>query len=57
MKTKFTAQDIIDMGAELYDNKGFSRIQIKQWLTILIDNGYVDLTDADAERLFDLIVG
>lgn len=53
MKT-FTAQDIVDMGAELYDNKGFSRADIKAWLTILVDNGCANV---DIESMFDLICG
>lgn len=54
MKKMFTAQDIIDMGADLYDNKGFSRADIKLWLVTLVSNGYADV---DIERMFDIIVG
>ena len=51
---KFTTQDVIDMGSDLYDNKGFTRETIRLWLQALIDNGY---TDADFEKVYDLIVG
>lgn len=51
---KFTMQDVIDMGAELYDKKGFTREQIWQWLTILQDN---DLAEFDLYAVYDLIVG
>ena len=51
---KYTAQDVIDMGSDLYDNKGFTRETIRLWLKALIDNGYADV---DLEKMFDLIVG
>lgn len=51
---KFTAQDVIDMGVELYENKGFTRENIKVWLTALVDN---NLAEVDIERMFDIIVG
>lgn len=51
---KFTTQEIIDMGAELFDKEGFSREQISKWLHILINNGCVD---CDFDSVFDLIVG
>ena len=51
---KFTPQEVIDMGSDLYDNKGFTRETIRLWLQALIDNGY---TDVDFERVYDLIVG
>lgn len=54
MKAKFTTQEVIDMGADFYDNKGFTRAAIKQWLIGLLDNG---LADFDLERMFDIIIG
>ena len=54
MKMKFTTQDVIDMGAELYDNKGFTREQIRIWLHALIES---NLTDCNFEKTYDLIVG
>ena len=52
---KFTKQQVINMGAELFDEKGFTREQIRMWLTILVNNGWTE--DFDTERIFDLIVG
>lgn len=54
MKIKFTAQDVIDMGVELYENKGFTRENIKKWLTVLVENGYANV---NIDTMFDLIVG
>lgn len=54
MKTKFTTQDVIDMGADLYDNKGFTRESIRLFLSALLDNGCAEF---DLERVYDLIVG
>ena len=51
---KFTTQEVINMGADLYDNKGFTRESISIWLHALIDNG---LADCDFDRIYDLIVG
>ena len=53
---KFTGQDLIDMGAELYDNKGFTRHDIYTWLTVLFTNGCV-AEGVDKSGVFDLIVG
>ena len=52
---KFTGQEILDMGAELFDNCGFTRAQIRQWLTILVDNGHTE--EINFEAIMDLIVG
>ena len=56
---KFTTQEVIDMGAELYDNKGFDRATIRAWLKILNDTDMIDVKlSADSfESLYDLIVG
>lgn len=51
---KFTAQDVIDMGVKLYEEKGFTRNQIYEWLCILQDN---DLAEFNLQVTFDLIVG
>ena len=52
---KFTTQQVINMGAKLYDEEGFTRSQIRMWLTILLNNGLAE--DFDIERMFDIIVG
>lgn len=54
MTVKFTTQDIIDMGATLYDNRAFTREQIRVWLTALVASG---CSEFDIDRMFDLIVG
>ena len=56
---KFTVQEVIDMGADLYDNKGFDRATIRKWLTILNDNDMiVEKLDSDRfDSIYDLIVG
>ena len=36
---KFTTQEIIDMGAQLYDNSSFTRTQIIAWLNALLEAG------------------
>lgn len=54
MEIKFTSQSVIDMGVHLYENAGFTREQIKIWLTALVENGYADVS---IDRMFDLIVG
>lgn len=56
---KFTVQEVIDMGAELYDNKGFDRATIRKWLECLNDNDMITKKlDSDMfDRLYDLIVG
>lgn len=51
---RFTTQEVIDMGADFYDNKGFTRTAIKVWLIGLLERGYAEF---DLERIFDLIVG
>lgn len=56
MIIQFTTQDIIDMGASLFD-KGFTREQIHTCLVTWRDNGMWDATYAKLERVFDLIVG
>lgn len=51
---KFTTQEVINKGADLYDNKGFLRQFIWEWLKSLLDNGSAEF---DLERVYDLIVG
>lgn len=51
---KFTAQEVITMGAKLYDNEGFSRFEIRTFLDTLVEH---ELADIDVNRAFDLIVG
>jgi hypothetical protein len=52
--TLFTTQEVINMGAEMYDTMRCSREIIKRWLVDLLGNGYASF---DLERIFDLIVG
>jgi len=54
MKVHYTTQDVVDMGADLYDNHGFTREAISKFLKALLDNG---LAEFNYERVFDLIVG
>ena len=51
---KFTTQEVINMGAAMYDSREYTRADIKKWLTMLLDNHYAEF---DIERMFDLIVG
>lgn len=51
---KFTAQEVVNMGAALYDNHGFTRSDIYAFLTVLVDQ---NLADIDLPRIFDMIVG
>ena len=50
----YTTQQVIDMGARHYDNEGWTRNEIMQWLMLLLINDYAKF---DLERIFDLIVG
>lgn len=51
---KFTTQEIIDMGAQLYDEGCFTRKQISDWLWALLTAGCAEF---QFEPIFDLIVG
>ena len=51
---KFTTQEIIDMGAQLYDRGGFDRGDIAMWLMAIQQS---ECAEFDFERIFDLIVG
>lgn len=57
MKEVFTTQDVIDMASELYDDKGFTRENIRIFLTVLRDNGKWDAPGDTLERVYDMIVG
>jgi hypothetical protein len=52
---KFTTQEVIDMGADLYDNHGFTRDAVWTWLTALDLNGCTE-GNYDISRIFDLLV-
>ena len=56
MKERFNAQDLIDMGADLFDNKGFDRQKIRLFLECLRDNGKTE-PGIDIDTIYDLIVG
>ena len=51
---EFTTQEIIDMGAQLYDHGGFDRNSIALWLKALLQSKCAEF---DFDRIFDLIVG
>lgn len=51
---KFTTQEIIDMGAQLYDSRCFDRAAIAMWLKAVLHSGCAEF---DFDRIFDLIVG
>ena len=57
MQAKLRTQEVIDMAAELFDEFGYSRIQIRHLLCVLISNGLWDAPGDTLERVFDLIVG
>lgn len=54
MKEKLTVQDVVEIASDLYDNKGFTRSDIRIFLKVLIDTKKADF---DLERVYDLIVG
>lgn len=51
---RITVQDVIEMASDLYDNKGFSRSDVRIFLKVMIDKKGVDF---DLERVYDLVVG
>lgn len=51
---KVTVQDIINMAADRYDNQGYTRADIWDYLKAVI--AYYDM-DVDIARIYDLIVG
>ena len=57
MNKIFTTQDVIDMASELYDDKGFTRENIRTFLKVLMDNGKWDASGDTFERVYDMIVG
>lgn len=53
MKTTiYTTQEVINMAADMYDNQGYSRGEIKAWLKALLDSGSAQF---DLDRIFDII--
>lgn len=54
---KFTTQDCIDMASKLYDENGFTRENIRGFLTALRENGHWEATAEDLDRVYDLVVG
>lgn len=56
MKERFSAQDLIDIGVELYDNQHFGRYEVYEVLKILKNNDKVE-NDVNIDFVFDMIVG
>lgn len=54
-ETKLTTQNVIDAATDLYDNWGFGRARIRQFLQALLDGGKTE--EFDIEKVFDLVVG
>ena len=52
---KFTEKDIIEMGVKLYKECGFTPLQIRMWLKVLIDNNLTE--EMEFEPMFDKIIG
>lgn len=53
LKTK----DVIQLASELFDDCGYSRMQIIYLLRGLVGNGMWEATEDTISRVFDLIVG
>jgi hypothetical protein len=51
---KFTTQDIIDMGAQLYDSGVYDKLQVRKWLMDVLK---AEIADFDLDRIWDLICG
>lgn len=54
---KFTTQDCIDMASKLYDEKDFTRKEIRIFLTCLRESGHWEATEETLERVYDMVVG
>ena len=57
MQGTLRTQNVIDIAADLFDDCGYSRMQILWFLRCLAENGVWDATDDTITRVFDLIVG
>lgn len=57
MQGTFKTQDIIQLASDLFDDYGYSRIQILYLLRGLVENGIWDATEDTIQRVFDLVVG
>ena len=52
---KFTEKDVIEMGVKLYKEHGFTPLQIRMWLKVLLDNNLTE--EMEFEPMFDKIIG
>lgn len=50
-------KDVVRLATDLFDDCGYSRIQILYLLRNLVANGMWDATEDTISRVFDLIVG
>lgn len=57
MQEKLRTQTVIDVATELFEDFGYSRIQIRHLLCVLISKDLWDAPGDTLERVFDLIVG
>ena len=54
----FTGQEVVDMGVDYFDNQGWSRAQVRDWLLFLRQYGYMEWrSDESIMSLWDVIVG
>lgn len=54
MNKHYTTQQVIDIASKLYDERGFSRLDIRIYLETVLDLGQANF---DIDRIYDLIVG
>ena len=53
---KFTVQEVIDMGADLFDNYEFSKTGIEYWLREIVRRDLCE-EEFDFNKIFELIAG
>ena len=57
MKEKLTTQDVINMASNLFDNKGYTRADVRIFMNALVSYGMWNVSQDTLERVFDLVVG
>lgn len=57
MQEKLRTQEVIDMATELFEDFGYSRLQVRHLLCVLISNGLWEAPGDTLERVFDMVVG